>query len=61
MFILRWLFFMQILSQKKREQLMTRNKFKNQKVINTIKIDEKIANDVIGSDDSVGDDFRLSG
>lgn len=39
---------------KKREQLMTRNKFKNQKVINTIKIDEKIANDVIGSDDRVG-------
>ena len=46
---------------KKREQLMTRNKLKNQKVINTIKTDEKIANDVIGSDDSVGDDFRLSG
>lgn len=30
---------------KKREQLMTRNKLKNQKVINTIKTDEKIEND----------------
>jgi len=40
---------------------MTTNKLKNQKVINTIKIDEKIANDVIGTDDRVGDDFKWLG
>ena len=55
MFILRWLVLLYInFISKEREQLMTTNKLKNQKVINTIKIDEKTANDVKGTDESGG-------